>query len=197
MKRKQVQSPKSKVQSPNRVRGLGLLTLGFMLLALCLFPSTSSGAFDEGVRVDLPANSALRVENWRGGVRVEVWDEKNVSVTATINGAPTKSTPVIIERTEKLLKISVARQRPGTPPARVDLLVRLPKRARAEIVTSSGEIDVRGLPLELKARTIKGDIRAELSNEGNADITAETTSGQIDSSAITSTSATTSERLFH
>jgi VWFA-related protein len=171
--------------------------LSFGLLVFCLFPFAFSLAFAEGVRVDLPAGGALRVENWRGGVRIEVWGEKDVSVVATIDGAPPKSSPVIIERTNKLLKISVARQRPGTPPTRVDLLVRLPERTRAEIVTSSGEIDVRGLPAELKARTIKGDIRAEVSTEGNADITAETVSGQIDSSNITPTSASTSERLFH
>jgi Ca-activated chloride channel homolog len=197
VKRRQTQSRNFEGRSGNRVNGLGLLTVVFGLLSLCFLLSASSHAFDEGVRVDLPANSALRVENWRGGVSIEVWGEKNVSVTATINGAPSKSTPVIIERTEKLLKISVARQRPGTPPARVDLLVRLPERARAEIVTSSGEIDVRGLPVELKARTIKGDIRAEISTDGDADITAETMSGRIDSSAIASTSANTSDRLFH
>ncbi len=197
MKRKQVQSPKSKVQGRKYVRGLRLLILSFGLLVVCLFPYAFSLAFAEGVRVDLPAGGGLRVENWRGGVRIEVWSEKDVSVVATIDGAPPKSSPVIIERTNKLLKISVARQRPGTPPTRVDLLVRLPERTRAEIVTSSGEIDVRGLPAELKARTIKGDIRAEVSTEGNADITAETVSGQIESSGFTPTSASTSERLFH
>jgi VWFA-related protein len=145
----------------------------------------------------LPASGALRIENWRGSVSVEVWNEREVSVTATIEGAPPKDTPVVITRTAQLLKISVARQKPGTRPVRVDLIVRLPERARAEIVTSSGEIDVRGLPVELKARTIKGDIRAEVAPDANADITAESASGSIDSSTLEPASTQSAERLFH
>lgn len=195
MKTKQVQSPKSKVQSRNRVRDFGPWTLGLGLLFFCLLSSTLGLAADEGVRVDLPAGGAVRIENWRGGVKVEVWGERDVSVTATIDGAPPKSSPVVIQRTPKLLKIGVARQKPGTTPKRVDLIVRLPERSRAEIITSSGEIDVRGLPAELKARTVKGDIRAQLSSTDNADLTAETVGGSIDS-ALAPSSASANERLF-
>jgi Ca-activated chloride channel homolog len=195
----QVQSPKSKVRGRNRVRSFRPWTLGFCLFFFCLLPFTFylpvCLAFD-GVRVDLPANSSVRVENWRGSVKIEVWGERDVSVTATIDGATPKSSPVIIERTEKLLKIGVVRQKPGTPPQRVDLLVRLPERSRAEIVTSSGEVDVRGVPAELKARTIKGDIRAEVSQDSNTNVSAETVSGQIDSS-LAATAPATSPRVFH
>ncbi|HEV7903883.1 MAG TPA: VWA domain-containing protein [Pyrinomonadaceae bacterium] len=150
----------------------------------------------DGVRVELPASNALRVENWRGSVKIEVWSESDVSVTAMIDGATPKSSPVIIERTAQLLKIGVARQKPGTPPERVDLLVRLPERSRAEVVTSSGEVDVRGVPAELRARTIKGDIRAEVSANSNASVAAETVSGQIDST-LTATTPAVSARIFH
>lgn len=197
MKAKPVQSPKSKVQSRKHARDFGLWVLGCgLLLFLCFVPLNSGLAAAEGARVELPVSGALRVENWRGNVRVEVWGEKEVSVTATIDGVTPKSSPVIIERTPKLLKISVARQRPGTPPQRVDLLVRLPERARAEVVTSSGEINISGTPAGLKARTIKGDIRAEVASTGNADVTAETVSGKIDS-ALTASTVSASERLFH
>jgi VWFA-related protein len=178
--------------------GLGLL---FGLVLFCLLPFSVGLAADEGVRVDLPASGALRIENWRGGVKIEVWGERNVSVTASVDGVQPKSSPVVIERTEKLLKIGVARQKPGTSAKRVDLIVRLPERSRAEIITSSGEIDVRGLPAGLKARTIKGDIRAQLSSTDNADLTAETVGGSIDSaltpSSANTNSANTNERLFH
>ncbi len=199
---KRVQSPKSKVQGRKlMLSDSGLWTSGFgvVLFALflfCFLPLSVGLAADEGVHVDLPAGGMLRIENWRGDVRIEVWDEKNVSVTATIDGSPTtKSSPVIIERTQRLLKIGVARQRPGTAPKRVDLVVRLPLRARAEVITSSGAIDVRGLPSELKARTIKGEIRAQFSSNDNADLLAETVGGSIDS-ALTPSSANTNERLF-
>jgi VWFA-related protein len=172
----------------------GFLFVYLLTFTLCLPVGLAVG---EGVRVDLPANGALRIENWRGSVNIEVWDEKDTSVIATIDGTPPKSSPVIIERTPKLLKIGVARQKPGTRPVRVDLLVRLPARSHAEIVTSSGEITLRGLPAELKARTIKGDIRAEVSTDADADITAESVGGSIDSSAMATASANSSERLFH
>lgn len=197
MKVKKAQSPKSKVQSRTRVRDVRRWALGLGLFFLfCLLPLTFGAAATDVARAELPSGGALRVENWRGNVKVEVWSEKDVSVTATIDGATPKSSPVIIERTPKLLKVSVARQRPGTPPQRVDLLVRLPERTRVEVVTSSGEINVSGTPAELKVRTIKGDIRAEVPANSNADVTAETLSGKIDS-ALTASTVSASERLFH
>lgn len=168
----------------------------FALLHFCLLPFALCLAVDEGARIELPANGALRVENWRGGVKVEVWNEKDVSVSATIDGATPQSSPVIIKRTGRLLNISVARQKPGATPKRVELIVRVPERARAEIVTSSGEIDVRGVPAMLKARTIKGDIRAEVSSGSDADVRAETATGSIDSSLTTNAPASPGNRLF-
>jgi VWFA-related protein len=182
---------KSKRPSVYRLLHVCLLLSSFGLLtsALCL-------AADEGVRVDLPATNALRVENWRGSVKVEVWNEKNVSIAATIDGATPKSSPVIINRTAKLLSIGVARQKPGTPPKRVELVVHIPASARVEIITSSGEIEVRGVPAELAARTIRGDIRAELAPDSNAKLTAQTASGQIDSAFDATGPASPGNRSF-
>jgi VWFA-related protein len=180
--------------------GRRLLFACLLISAFCLlsfaFSLTSSLAFDEGVRIELPASGALRIENWRGGVKVEVWNERDVSVSATIDGTTPKSSPVIIKRTGRLLNISVARQKPGATPKRVELIVRLPERARAEIVTSSGEIDVRGVSTQLKARTIKGDIRAEVASGSDTDVRAETATGSIDSSLTTNASASPGNRLF-
>lgn len=191
-----VRSPKFKVRRRNRVRGIGLLVLSFGLIFFCFLTFPTNSAFAEDVQVNLPANAALRVENWRGSVRVEVWSERGVTVSAMVDGATPKSSPIIIERTSRLLKIGVARQRPGTPPKRVDLVVRIPARSRAEIITSSGEIDVRGVSAELKARTIKGDIRAEVSPGSDTDVRAETASGSIDSGLTTTSAASLGNRLF-
>lgn len=206
MKSRRVKSPLRIVRSRDRLRGFrrdgwrgfGLWALCFGLLCLCLAPSTFALAPDEGVRADLPAGGALRVENWRGSVKVEVWDEKDVSITATIDGETPQSSPVLIRRTPKLLTIGVVRQKPGAQPRRVDLLIRIPARTRAEIITSSGEIALRGLSAELRARTIRGDINAEIGAGSDADVTAETVSGQIDSSlATTDTTAKSGARISH
>lgn len=194
---RKVKSPTLKVQGRTHLRVIGLCALCFGLLTFCLLPFNFYLAFaDDGVRADLPANNALRIENWRGGVRVEVWSEKNVSVAATVDGVQPQSSPVIINRTAKLLSIGVARQKPGTPAKRVELIVRIPERARVEVVTSSGAIDVRGVPAAMKARTIKGDIRAELSAADNANVTAQTVSGQIETSLPTDNSASPGNRYF-
>jgi VWFA-related protein len=179
-----------------RRTGYKLLSACLLFSAFCFLPLYFGLAADEGVRLELPANGALHIENWRGGIKLEVWGERFVSVTATIDGATPKSSPVVVKRTRRLLSISVARQRPGTTPQRVDLVVHLPERARAEVVTSSGEIDVRGVSTALTARTIKGDIRAEVSSDSNAAVRAETTSGSIDSSLTTNGSASPGNRFF-
>lgn len=173
-----------------------MAALLLLAVALCLLTLPHASAADEGVRIALPSSAALHIENWRGPVRIEVWNEKDVEVAATIDGETPSRSPVVIERTRKLLSISVARQRPGAPPKRVALVVRLPAIARAEVVTSSGEITIAGLPAELKARTIKGDIRAELSDTSEADITAQTVSGSIDSALAAATPGGDDPHLF-
>ncbi|HEY0407008.1 MAG TPA: VWA domain-containing protein [Pyrinomonadaceae bacterium] len=186
------------------MRSKGRRRIIYRLLPVCLLFASCAvwpaafglAAVDDGVRVDLPANNALRIENWRGSVKIEVWNEQNVSIAATVDGSTPKSSPVIIARAARLLSVSVARQRPGSPPQRVELVIRIPQRARVEVVTSSGEIEARGVPAALTARTIKGDIRAEVSPDSNAKLTAQTVSGQIESAFDSNSSASPDNRFF-
>jgi VWFA-related protein len=144
------------------------------------------------VRADLPAGGELRIENKRGSVTIEVWNEKQVSVTATMEGKTPARSPVVIQRTEKLLTISVADQT-GDKSARVDLSLRLPERSRVEIVTTSGEINVRGLPAALAVQTASGDIHAQLPASTEADLTAESVSGSVASTFVLAATTNTSE----
>ncbi|MDT5120866.1 MAG: Ca-activated chloride channel [Acidobacteriota bacterium] len=149
------------------------------LLLLLLAPQAKSILFiDEGVRADLPLGGRLRVENRRGSVSIEVWNEKYVSITATVEGKTPNRSPVIIERTEQLLTIGVVNQTAVTP-ARVDLILRIPERSRAEIITTSGEITIGGVPEELTAKTVSANIRAEFSASGNVDLQADAPNGKI------------------
>ncbi|HEX8772246.1 MAG TPA: VWA domain-containing protein [Pyrinomonadaceae bacterium] len=150
---------------------------------------------DDGVRADLPLEGRLRVENRRGSVSVEVWSEQHVLVTARIAGkAPTRS-PVVIQRTESLLSIGLVRAASRAASARVDLMLRVPERARAEIITADAEVTVRGLPTALSVQTTAGDISLEAPPD--ADITAETRTGSIDSTLPTVGPTGSSERDFH
>lgn len=136
------------------------------------------------VRADLPLGGELRVENVRGGISVEVWNEKFVSVTAIIENANSKTasrfSPVRIARTDELLTINVARAAPSVAnTTRVNLSLRIPERARAQIITANGEVRVRGVPETLSVRTVSGDIRAESSSASlnDSDITARSLNG--------------------
>lgn len=151
--------------------------------------SASSGAaVDDGVRADLPLGGELRIENRRGNVSVEVWNEKHVSVTARVEGKLPARSPVLIQRTESLLNIGVVRassRRAAATAARVDLILRIPERSLTEIITVEGEVSVRGLPASLAVKTTAGDISAELPASADMDVTAETRTGSIDSTLPT------------
>jgi VWFA-related protein len=175
-----------------RAKPFNIMQNYLLMMALCLalfvapLPVRGLVADDTGVRADLPAGGELRIENRRGSVSVELWNEKHVSVTASIEGTRASRSPVIIQRTERLLTIGVARD--AATSARVDLSLRIPERSRVEIITTGGEIDVRGLPNALSVQTVSGDIRAKFPSSTNADVTAESVNGSV---ALTDCAPTT------
>ncbi len=128
----------------------------------------------------MPAAARVRIENQFGQVAAEVWKEKYVSVSASIEGAGASFTrsPIVIENRAKLLAISVIRT-PVDPQAGIALTVKLPQGSHAEIVTGVGSISMRGVPASASLKSVSGNIRAELSHPFNADINASTTNGTI------------------
>jgi VWFA-related protein len=183
------------------VKFLSPIFIAALLLLLSAAPRPVSGTIlDEGVRADLPLGGELRIENRRGGVSVEVWDEKYVSVVATVEGQTPKRSPVRIERTEGLLTIGVVRPEMGVI-AHVDLTLRIPERSRTEIITMSGQVNVQGVPAELKVQTISGDIRAVFPVPTDADIQADAPNGKVvdNLAALRQTTdiAPTNERTLH
>jgi VWFA-related protein len=145
-----------------------------LILSLCCAARAfSASAQDvEGVRVDLPPGGEISVSNPRGSVRLEVWDEQHVSVAAAVKGERLRRSPVSIKRTEQMLSISVNPREVGML-TRVDLVLRLPIRARAVVVSETGEVSIRGLPAELQVESLYGNIAAEFPASGDADIEAE------------------------
>lgn len=172
-----------------------MVALTATLLCLPVIKTSAQSGADEGVRADLPLGGELRVENRRGDVTVEVWPEKYVSVSATVEGSTPRRSPVIIQRTEALLTVGVVRPLASAAQQHVDLHLRIPERSRVEIITTDGQIMVRGLPSTLSAQSNSGDIRAEFPNNSDAAIRAETTSGEI-ISAIAAPDDVSSERVF-
>jgi Ca-activated chloride channel family protein len=146
--------------------------LVLLLLGAARSLSASSPSDDYGVRADLPPGGEIAITNARGSVRVEVWGERHVTVAATVRGEKPRGTPVSISRTEQLLTVSVSPREVGML-TRVDLVVRVPERARASIVSETGAVVVHGLPAELSVESGYGDIRAEFPASADADIVAQ------------------------
>lgn len=157
-----------------------LLLKLFCLLSFYFCLTVSGAAQDESISVELPPGGGVRVENRSGGISIDVWSEKYVSVAAKVYGPALNRSPILVERSDGALKIGVLGGA-ATPPSRVDLTLRIPERSRLEIHTTGGVITVRGLPATLTARTVSGNIRAELPVSGDADITAESLAEAITS----------------
>lgn len=134
----------------------------------------------QDLRLELPANGNLRVENLRGGVIAELWDQNYVSVSAITDSGERSRSPAVIQRSDTLLSVRVAR---GPVSAqKINLELRIPARAHAAIVTGGGSVEVTGAPAALLIQTISGEIRVELPNNANAEVVAESRTGTISSS---------------
>ena len=153
-----------------------------LLLVLLFLSSTTASSqerLDEGVRIALPATGRLRVENQFGGVSAEVWPEEYVSVTAIIqNGAAFRRSPLVIENTDERLSISVLRT-PVDPAVTIGLSVKIPVRARTDLITSSAEISLSGIPSSASLTSRSGNIVALLAEPLNADIQVRAPNGVI------------------
>jgi VWFA-related protein len=171
-------------RSPTRsLRKLLCAVVGFCVTALPS-PGSARAATNlqsgEGLRLELPANGNLRVENLRGGVIAELWNENYVSVSAITDRGQQSRSPAVIQRSESLLSVRVARGPLGAQ--KINLELRIPARAHAAIVTGAGSVEVRGAPAALLIQTTSGEIRVELPGNTSVDVVAESRTGSITSS---------------
>ena len=162
-------------------RKLFCLLAGLCLAFVANVAVTNSAGLqaEAGLRLELPANGNLRVENLRGGVIAELWSENYVSVSAITDSGQESRSPAIVQRTDSLLSMRVPR---GAGAARINLKLKIPARAHVAIVTGESSVQVRGLPAALLVQTISGEIRLELPNGAGADVLADSRTGTISSS---------------
>lgn len=153
------------------------LTLGSII--------TTSRSVDAGqstgeLRLELPANGGIRIENLRGSVIARVWKESYVSVAAVGDSGEARSMPAVVDRGETFLSIRLARAPKGS--ARINLELSIPERAHLAIVTGEGPVDVRGLPAALLAQSGSGEIHIELPKNAEATVIADSRTGSVTSS---------------
>ncbi len=142
-----------------------------------------SSAQNQSLRFELPANGNLRVENLRGAVIAEVWNEPYVSISAVADTGATVKSPAVIESSSSLLSVRVARGAAGSTP--VNLELRIPARAHAAIVAGNGSVEVRGLPAALLIQTGAGEIRVDVAPNTGTTLVAESRTGNVSSSLAT------------
>jgi VWFA-related protein len=135
---------------------------------------------DEGLRLELPVNGNLRVENLRGGVIAELWNESYVSLSAITDSGQESRSPAVVQRSDSLLSVRLARGAATAP--RINLRLKIPARAHAAIFTGDSSVEVRGLPAALLIQTVSGEIRVELPTEARADVLADSRTGTVSSS---------------
>ncbi|MGB8508294.1 MAG: VWA domain-containing protein [Pyrinomonadaceae bacterium] len=162
-----------------------LLLLACVLSAIAVSGTplqSGNGGASGSLQLALPAGGEVRVENRRGGLEVEIWDENYLTV-AVVEGETRppsrRKSPVRIEKSDSALVIGVARVAAGAPATRVDLKLRVPAQARLKLTTTEGEINVSGVPSSLSAQTISGDVRLSMPVSPDASITAQSLNGTV------------------
>jgi len=140
-------------------------------------PNVSPG----GLKIEVPAESSIRIENQYGEVTTEVWKEMFVSVSTEIeNGSSLRRSPVVIENKPRQLGISILR-RVTDPALAINLVVKIPEDARVEIVTGKNHATLRGSPASASLRTSSGSIAIQFLDTPNVDINARSVTGTVKS----------------
>src|SRR6266496_655969 len=156
-----------------------LLILSSVLLSSTLLSGRQT---DDDIRIDLPVDGHVRVENQFGNVTAEVWKNKYVSVSASVEGSTVrfKRSPIVVDNRGKLLSISVVRT-PVDPVAAIQVTVKVPDSTHLEILTTSGSIVMHGLSTSASLKTKSGDIQSVLPEPVDANISARSAGGTIKS----------------
>lgn len=161
------------------------LLFGLILLSgVLISPTHSYGSqIDEGIRIDVPADSRVLVENNYGHVDTQIWDRSYVSVAATFEGTVRTGgrSPILIDNRGKQLAISVFRA-PNDPPGIVNLKVRVPQGSHLEVVTIKGRISLQGIGASVSLKSSSGDIESAIPAGANMSINARALRGSITSS---------------
>lgn len=163
------------------------LVIGFFPVSASITPSQTN----QGLQFELPSNGNLRVENLRGSVIAEVWNEPFVLIAAVTDSGEAIRSPALIESSGRLLSVRVPRGAPQA--ARVNLELRIPARAHAAIFTSNGPVEVRGLSAALLVQTVSGEIRVDVPASAHATLVAESRTGSV-SSSLSSAAASQTQR---
>jgi VWFA-related protein len=147
------------------------------------FNSSLGKNLDDDIRIDVPPDGRVHVENRFGDVVAEVWDKSYVSVSASVTSPSPSSltrSPIVIDNKGKYLSISTLKI-PVNAVAAIDIRIKIPQTANLEVGTGKGKIVLRGLSASALLKTTTGDIEATINEPYNVNLTARATRGVITS----------------
>jgi Ca-activated chloride channel homolog len=171
-------APSTRSPTYSQIKLLCALALILPLIGSAL--TRVAGQNNNALHIELPANGNLRVENLRGAVIAEVWNENYVSVAAISDNGQAANVPPVVDRGETLLSIRLSR-RPANA-SQVNLELRVPARTHLSITTGAGSIEVAGLPAALLAQSGTGEIRLNLPQRAGVNVLADSKTGSVASS---------------
>ncbi len=133
------------------------------LIALLLLATATGSASAQSYRREIETSDkvSLSVRSRSGRVSVIADDEqkKNVMIEASSAGATVESTDIRSEGKNGSVEIEV-RERRDTD--RIDLIVRVPSRAKVKVIGEAGSVDVVGNFASAEVSTNTGTIRADV-----------------------------------
>ncbi|HET6862745.1 MAG TPA: hypothetical protein VFH91_06845, partial [Pyrinomonadaceae bacterium] len=156
--------------------------------------SSRSIQTDSDIRIDVPPDGIVKIDNRFGNVSAEVWSNRFVSVSANVEGnARLSRSPILLDNRNSVLSISVVRS-PLDPAVAVHLIVKIPDTSRLEIGTNTGSITLNGLSAKASLKSVSGDIQSKLPDGIDAKIKAQTLRGVVTS--VIPNSPVTDNHLF-
>lgn len=168
-------------QSTLKNLGLRLSSVVLLLLLLLIFSpalqATKYEILDQSF--EFKTGGTVKIDNPSGEVKVEVWAEELVHVTAKKIEPP--ATPVALSdiaffSTKSQLHIKA---QPAEKTSRIDLTVYVPRNTSLRILTSNGAVQIKGALASALVETSSGNIRLESPPSQDADVVMTTTSGAI------------------
>ncbi len=140
-----------------------LIVMTAVLLLLAAFSSVTAQTTGQSYRRELETGEkvSLSVKSRNGRISVIASDEqkKNVTIEASSGGALVDATDVHISAKGNTVEIEVRDRRDKD---RIDLIVRLPGRAKVKVETQAGSVDIVGNVESAEVSTNTGTIHADV-----------------------------------
>ena len=140
-----------------------------IVLAALLFPSTALAVNSQDeIRIDVPANGQIKVQNDFGNVSVEIWDNTYAAVSASIEGSARFSrSPIVIENRGGQLTISIVR-RPVDPVAAIHLRLKVPENVK--VIGAKDEVLVARKPELIGPNNVKSPVGTPANEQQETEI---------------------------